>query len=683
MPDGLEEIHHRFIHRANALSEQFAGAANLTAAAYGQKVEGVLVRLLKAIDQVEGNPYESPQIRDAINAMFKQVQAVGIEFFGPGSDFEGQTKRVMASMARNGLEKLQAEFRAQRFVLKQTVLDRASILAAATDSYALAARNLSTIEPLREIFARELIQGNGTMSLAQSLASAGYLVDGQELPLIEPLVRGGRTYTVQQRAMMMARTEPRRLQSMAYLQGTAKVEPDPKKRVYRWVSVLAPTSTEDSLVRHGHVLTKPEWDTTLWPTDNWTGFPPLRPNDRCSVIFYREDWLSPENRKALKETEPTSDQRAVLTDEQRSLLASLRPKGGVQAPPTAPKRRTRPPATPGAASGGSPAPKPKPQAPAPAGPPTFNTVAEAEDWIRASGTVEGQVTLAGAAPDAANRVVAFLHDFVAQQKLPKLKQLTAEPNQSYSGAYRPGARRIFLGQPRLDAAKANAAAAEVAAQYGVRANQIAAELEGVRARASAAEDAAAALKAQRRGLKRGTEQYRRLTAQIGDADRLAKFYRRGANAYERGAVTRRPTVSNSGDGNAVWDTLVHEYGHMLHDLMEIADRVMVEQFGAQPGGWMQRMGYGYTRLGGKYRPGQLPTYSNLFGGSNSGNLTAAAELEAARVSEYAAASTIERFAESFAAYMRGEKHLLTAEVRQVVEEVLEAARVRGAQEWGS
>lgn len=649
-----ETIHHRFIQRGNALVEEFEGAATMTAAAFGKAVESRLVGLLKAIDKVEGNPYESPLVRDALAGFFKEVEALGLEFFGPNSLFEAQTVRVMGSMARNGMDRLLAEFRAQRFVLKQTLLDATAIKAAATDAYALAAKNLATVDPLRQLMTAELIQGNGPMSLAQSLASAGYLVDGKQLPLIEPLVRGGRTYTVEQRAAMMARTEPRRLQEMTYQSGAAKVEPDPNKRLFRWVSVLAPTSTQDSLDRHGHMMTKAEWETTPWPNDRYTGLPPLRPNDRCSVIFYRESWLSAENRDALKKTAPTSEGRRVLAPGQKEQLDALKAKPaapGSSAP--APKPAAAP-AVPAAA----------PAALLPPGPPSFATATEAEAWIVESGAVKAAKLggIYGMSASAANRVVAVVDSFIRGLKLPKLRGIVAQPGMK--GAHgRYGGGVIELGTSRFDAAAANLKGNAEAAKVAARAVQLQEQLP-------AWESKLAERKAELATATGGKKEF--LKVDVRALEKTVESARLGIKISRWSMSTSEAAL-----GDAVENTTLHEYGHHLHAMMDLPDQAMKAAFGQD----FKGTDYGYTRLGGKYAKGQLPTFKNLYK-PNAPNMTGVGAHNAAALSEYATTNHAECFAEAFVAYVRGRKDLLAPGVLEVVEEVVQRARQLGKLEWG-
>lgn len=318
----MDGVNASFIQRANAMEESFEAAVVLIAQAYGKAVESRLIKLLKLVDAVPGNPYRSARVRAALRDFFAEVEALDVKLFGPGSVFESQTQRVMASMARLGEEKLLAQFQAQRFVLKQTLLSADMIKAAAVDIYMLAAKNLSSVDFLRQKITTELIQGNGVPALTRALAEAHIIQDGQKVPMIQDLVRGPRVYRAEQRAKMMARTEPRRLLETGYQASTEEVEPDAAQRLFRWVSVLAPTSTRDSLDRHGHIMTKEEWDTHTWPNDSYMGTPPLRPNDRCSVIFYKLAWLNDEARQALKA--PAGDeQRRILMPGQAQALGDL------------------------------------------------------------------------------------------------------------------------------------------------------------------------------------------------------------------------------------------------------------------------------------------------------------------------------------------------------------------------
>lgn len=318
----IESASSRFLHLANALSEEFEGAATLVAKQYSKQAETLLVRFLLAVDKVDGHPYQSPIVRQGLRDLLAGVEELGLTFFGPQSAFAESVARVSRSMTRNGLGKLAAEFKAQRFTLKQVALDSDAIVATTQDAFELASKNLADVTPLKRILTEELMKGNGARAVAKKLVEEKHIVNGKEVPWLEDLTKGKKTWTAEQRARLMARTEPARLQMQAYDMATRQVEPDPGKRLYRWVSVLGPTSTQDSIDRHGHIMSRTEWDTHPWPNDNYVGLPPLRPNDRCSVIFYRKAWLDAEELKRLNQP-PGADDRRILVGNQRQLLDEL------------------------------------------------------------------------------------------------------------------------------------------------------------------------------------------------------------------------------------------------------------------------------------------------------------------------------------------------------------------------
>lgn len=684
---GVDSVHHRFVARGNALAERFEGAATLVAKAHGQAVEGRLVQLLQTIRNTPGDPFKSPAIQTAVGDFFQDVEQLGLQLFGEGSVFEEQTVVVMNSMARNGMERLIAEGRAQGFVLEQTLMDADAILAAARSGYELAARNLATVEPLQRLITQELIQGNGTVALAKKLADEGYLVNGQRVPWLKDLVRGGRTYTVAQRAAMMARTEPRRLQEWAYQLGTKDVEPNPQDRLYRWVSVLAPTSTQDSLDRHGHIMSKAEWEKQVWPNDNYVGLPPLRPNDRCSVIFYRREWLNQEGQQAISQP-PGSEGRRVLPPGQKKLLQQLQEARKQKA---APRILVKPKPAP------KPAPKPRarPAPPRKRGqvvPPMARTVEEAVAWARKSGAVKGPVQYEGLTLDAANEVNRWLADRILNDKMPPLKQLVTGGTRAYAD-YTYGQQRLRIGHICFNTASLEANLARDMQHYVGAAKKARADLPKWQASVKKLTDEIRDVTRQRNRLPKGPER-NQLTEALKLMRKDLRYNQKILDSLETAALKTRWNTAQR-----LTDMLNHEYGHHLHGLMpgdrKLAQRLldeldlsktpMREQWSVRNlkeavvggGEGAQRAlgiaaeqfkgtGYGYDRLGGVWKKGEWPTFENLF--SNRGKLSRVGEAKAARVSAYATTNTHEHFAEAYAAYLNGET--LLPEVKAVVEEVI-------------
>ena len=150
------------------------------------------------------------------------------------------------------------------------------------------------------------MNGAGEEELTRKLMKSGHIKD---------LETPKRTLRAASRAEMIARTEPRRISEASYRAGAAEVEPEPAKRLYQWVSVIGATSGDDSLRRHGLVMSEPEWQKHDFG-DGYYGFPPLRPNDRCSVIFMREQWLEDSAKEALEAPAGTAARRIVQTGEE-------------------------------------------------------------------------------------------------------------------------------------------------------------------------------------------------------------------------------------------------------------------------------------------------------------------------------------------------------------------------------
>ena len=663
----VDNIHARFIHKANALSEKFEGAAALVAKIHGKAVEDRLGQLLDAVEKVPGNPYESAEVRAAVKDFYSDVEKLGLELFGPGSVFEAQTQTVLASMARNGLDRLADQFQAQKFVLKQTLLDTDSIKAAVQDTYEIAARNLADVTPLRELMTREIIQGNGVPALTRALVEKGFLTD---------LQRGNRTYSVEQRARMMARTEPRRLQESAYQQATAKVEPDEKKRLYKWVSVLGQTSTQDSFDRHGHIMSKAEWETHSWPNDNFAGLPPLRPNDRCSVIFYREAWLTDEGLEAMS-AEAGSEGRRVLSGHERAVMAEAR---AAAKPVKARASRPRP----SAPVKATPA---RPVTPGGIKVPTFKSVAEAQTWAVKSGATR-EAVFRGMTVSGANTVNRWLAVHVIDAKMPKLKRVTARKMDALA-SYNQINKSVSIGPRCWDPEKFAIEARENAAKYAARAKLAEKEVIKWAAVVDEIQEDLTQQTAQRKKLPKGVQRdalSENMKLNRGDLKRAQKTLAAKEVASK--------TVRFNG-AHTVEDVLTHEYGHHIHSLAG-PDSKMSARLSAQasdvkrawvpgeaPKGYpFDSYGYGYDRLGGKYTKGRLPIYANLDAPSSRRNLTPAGEAKAAPVSVYASTNHKEHLAEAYVSYMRGELGSLAPEVIDVIEELIENAKGLGLDEWG-
>ncbi len=608
--------HHQFISKGNALSEQFEGAATLIAQAYGKQTESYLQHLLGLVRNATGDPFEDTVVQAGLRQLYADVADLGLQLFGPGSIFEGQTMVVMNSMAMNGMDRLVAQGRAQGFVLEQTLLDSDAILDAARSTYELAAKNLGSVDPLRQLITQELVQGNGTAALQEKLLQAGFLTD---------LKRGKRIYTAEQRAKMMARTEPRRLQELAYQDAARTVEPVMNDRLFKWVSVLAPTSSQDSFDRHGHIMSKAEWETQAWPNDNYVGLPPLRPNDRCSTIFYRREWLDDQAAAAM-DAPAGSESRRIIPQSQRDQLKQLQKQ----------KRKrvniaVKPP---------KPNPKPKPKATQPkAGPPTFSTVADAQEWARTSGGIaaEGLVDYGGMTVETANQMNAWLQSFVVAGKRPPIRELKAsKTKKNWAASYTWGRDRFELYEMNTVAAEARAVASK-----------------------EAWKDTKANWTARFQALQL---QVAKFEAELGKSDPYVKQLKRELKKADRMKHLDQYTT-----GTTLYHTMVHEYGHRLHDIVTKAM--------AQAKAGTENVGGYYYRLFGTRWFKELGGSGDM--GKNSWkkkNLSPKGKMAASHISDYAMTNTQEYFAEAFTSYIMGEKWRLTDEVIRIIEEALEIER---------
>ena len=255
---------------------------------------------------------DKTKFKRAADRLEVDLLKIADKHFGPESAYSREARRHFAQAAKLGrlrLAKSVAEATGKQAVLKATSRDVASMMRAATDHYDLAAKNLGAdgVMELRKLVTQEILQGSGEDALRAKLMKSGH---------IEDLSLPTRTLKAETRARMMARTEPRRITEATYREATQEVEPDEAKRLYKWISVLGLNSGEDSLARHGLVMSEDEWNTHNFG-DGFQGFPPLRPNDQCSVIFMREVWLDAQQKQAMK-AKPGTDERRVVQKAEES-----------------------------------------------------------------------------------------------------------------------------------------------------------------------------------------------------------------------------------------------------------------------------------------------------------------------------------------------------------------------------
>jgi len=272
---------------ADALADALAKDLEEITRKIDKEVEAQLEKLMTKLGGWLDAPAKTEHARNAIAAIERAYD----EAFGPDSEFALRVQKGMVKAGKQAQERLAAE--AVKYGMKGVELarvDAASLIEAATETYDLAAKNLTSeaVGQLRDAVTQEYLHGGSVEALRSRLIKADFIPD---------LKVGKRTLRSEVRAAMMARTETKRIAVKTYMDTAARVEKNPAKRTYRWVSTLGKNVGEDSLIRHGRILTEQEWMTTDFG-DGMYGLPPIRPNDRCSVIFKRDAWLSDTEREA-------------------------------------------------------------------------------------------------------------------------------------------------------------------------------------------------------------------------------------------------------------------------------------------------------------------------------------------------------------------------------------------------
>lgn len=320
-PRQIPTVHGSYAAAIERLAAEFEAKSARIARLAAKATEKKLGSFLAVVNR-SPRPGIDAGVRRASVELIQDLGMIHVEAFGPGSIYERLATRTLVQAARIGdakaAEGLSAAGESFR-VIQAAVLDRDAIRFVAEDGFALASRNLTTgaVDEVRRLVTEELIQGNGAEVLRQRLIKSG---------LIPDLEVAGRTMTAETRAAQIARTEPRRVAEAVYSETNRAVEPNPHNQLYKWISILSPTSGKDSLRRHGLIMTRPEWETHDFG-DGFYGLPPIRPNDNCSKIFYRRAWLTAEDQKFLA-TEPGQESRRLVSQtdetERRKLLEPSR-----------------------------------------------------------------------------------------------------------------------------------------------------------------------------------------------------------------------------------------------------------------------------------------------------------------------------------------------------------------------
>jgi hypothetical protein len=284
----------------DALVEKFAADATKISAVADARVEKILEAMIK---KAKGLPIARGRVlRDQALA---KIETILNEMYGTGSEFEKITKKYLSESGLVGRDRIVADAAKIGYSASFKIgsVDAASILTASRDTYALAARNLTTqaVEELRQSITEEMIRGGGEKAIRERLVKSGYIKD---LKIGKRVLRG------ETRASMMARTEPHRIANASYAEQARKVEPVKAKRYYKWISALGPKVGDDSLRRHGLILSEEEWENTDFG-DGMYGRPPIRPNDNCIDIFYPKRAIPKDLAKVIDDNPPGEGRRTV------------------------------------------------------------------------------------------------------------------------------------------------------------------------------------------------------------------------------------------------------------------------------------------------------------------------------------------------------------------------------------
>lgn len=276
---GFDQEHQLHLQQLEGQVERYAAFAATVSSNYASTINGRVEAFLKAMPELS-----QAQLRAEAGKLLREVEAIGTRFFGPGSIFEARTVRELARAKRMGFELSRSQVMQMERRFAVELADEARLLiASAKDTFQLLSRNLveEAVGTVRRLVTEELAMGQGAEVLKGKLIESGVIPD---------LDTGKRVIKAETRAAMIAQTELARAANGAYMESNRGVEPVEANRIYRWVAVHTATTAEDSLRRDGLVMTEEQWRTRDFG-DGYYGLPPLRPNDRCSPIFYRRSWL--------------------------------------------------------------------------------------------------------------------------------------------------------------------------------------------------------------------------------------------------------------------------------------------------------------------------------------------------------------------------------------------------------
>lgn len=150
----------------------------------------------------------------------------------------------------------------------------------------LAQLDVDTANHVTHTLTRSALEGWSPRQVADALVEGGQL-------------KAGPVHTVETRAELIARTEPRRVAEEAHVarHKDATGEDNP---FGQWIAIIDRRTGPDSKRRHGKVLRLSQWRTKKIPGDDLTGLPPIRPNDRCSIQWLQKSDWTPEEWAAIK-----------------------------------------------------------------------------------------------------------------------------------------------------------------------------------------------------------------------------------------------------------------------------------------------------------------------------------------------------------------------------------------------
>mgnify|MGYP001565588613 CR=1 FL=1 len=157
---------------------------------------------------------------------------------------------------------------------------------------------------LRETFVRHVALGSDTNTIADAIMEGGHL---------KPI--GGRT--IEMRAQMISRTELARIDEEASMIKSREVGIEH----FRWDATFDSRTGKDSIMRHGRIKTRQEWDK--YHPDRFSGRPPLRPRDRCRMVPMSRKWIKDEAGRNSFDHAIRDDLRMLVGPGEREFIAEM------------------------------------------------------------------------------------------------------------------------------------------------------------------------------------------------------------------------------------------------------------------------------------------------------------------------------------------------------------------------